>query len=341
MNPEDLLRQAFEARAGRVEVAPDALGTIRRRIAGARPRRRALTIGLASLATTAAAVAATVALALPREVAMPPGAPTDGQTGGTPTQSVTPDGVATRVPVYYRAAKGNRLYREFHPVTLPVDGLEARVRTAVNLMLRGTAADPDYTGSWPRDGSVGSVRLDGAVAVVDLAGVSGNNVGAAAAEASVQQLVWTVTAVTADWDLNRPAGQRVNVTAVRLLVDGQRVSRLWGRVDVSSDLVRADALQTQAQLWLISPQEGDTVNREFTVHIDGKVPESNVILRVRTPTGEIVQSQAVTLGEGSPNRPEIHLRLTLEPGRYTIEAYYESLADGSVQALDDHVITVR
>jgi hypothetical protein len=339
MNPEDLLRQAFEARAGRVEMAPDALGTIRRRIAVARPRRRALTIGLASLATTAAAVAATVALALPREVAMPPGAPT----GGSPTRTVspTPTGVATRVPVYYRAANGNRLYREFHPVTLPADGIEGRVRAAVDLMLRGTAADPDYTGSWPRDGSVRSVRLDGAVAVVDLAGVSGNNVGPAVARASVQQLVWTVTAVTADWDLNRPAGERVNVTAVRLLVDGQRVGRLWGQVDVSGDLARADALQTQALLWLLSPQHGDTVNQEFTVHIDGKVPESNVILRVLTPTGETVHSEPVTLGEGSPNRPEAHVRLTLPPGSYTLQAYFESLADGSVQALDDHAITVR
>ena len=341
MNPEELLRQAFEARAGRVEVAPDALGTIRRRITGARPRRRALTIGLASLATTAAAVAATVALALPRDVAMPPGATTDG----TPTQTATPSptltGVTTRVPVYYRAAKGNRLYREFHPVTLPADGLEDRVRAAVGLMLRGAPADPDYTASWPRDSSVRSVRLDGAVVVVDLAGVSGNDVGAAAATASVQQLVWTVTAVTADWDLNRPAGDRVNVTGVRLLVDGRRAARLWGQVDVSGDLVRADADRTLGLVWLISPQHGDTVNQEFTVHIAGKVPESNVILRVLTPTGGIVKSELVTLGEGSLTRPEAHVRLTLAPGGYTIEAYYESPDDDSVQALDDHAITVR
>jgi hypothetical protein len=31
----------------------------------------------------------------------------------------------------------------------------------------------------------------------------------------------------------------------------------------------------------------------------------------------------------------------LEPGRYTLEAFFESLADGSVQALDDHAIVVR
>ena len=85
MNPEELLRRAFEARAdtrrggaGRARHDPPAH---RRR----RPRRRAITIGLASLATTAAAAAATVAIAfdLPRQATRRRPTATDG----TPTRA--------------------------------------------------------------------------------------------------------------------------------------------------------------------------------------------------------------------------------------------------------------
>ena len=38
-NAEDMLRQAFEAQAGRVEVSPDALRTIRTRIVARRAHR--------------------------------------------------------------------------------------------------------------------------------------------------------------------------------------------------------------------------------------------------------------------------------------------------------------
>jgi len=62
MKPEDVLRQAFEAQAGQVEVAPDALPTIRARINARRAQRRRVFVSLASLATTAAATVAALAV---------------------------------------------------------------------------------------------------------------------------------------------------------------------------------------------------------------------------------------------------------------------------------------
>jgi hypothetical protein len=350
MNPEELLRRAFEARTNTVEVAPDALSTIRRRIARSRPRRRAITIGLASLATTAAAVAATVALAfdLPRQATpAPPGTPIDGTPttqGVFPapvTTTATPPAAQVRVPVYYVGA-ADRLYREFHAATLPADTIEGRIAAAAGQALDGGAFDPDYRTRWPGAAQVRGVRIEGAVATVDLSGVGGSPGSAAAARASVQQLVWTVTAVTADWDAERPARDQVNVTGVRLTVNGSRVDDLWGQVDVSAVLARADALQTQALVWLITPQHGDIVNREFTVQVYGNVPESNVIVRVVAPNGQTVHTEPVTLAPGRPAWGQATIRVPpLEPGRYTVEAYFESLEDGSVQALDDHEITVR
>jgi hypothetical protein len=201
-------------------------------------------------------------------------------------------------------------------------------------MLRGEPADPDYTSPWPRTGTVGSVRLDNGTAVVDLSGVDRAGVGSAMATAAVQQLVWTVTAVAAD------AGGHVD--AVRLLVDGARPASFWGHVNLSRDLVRAAAQDTLAQVWLISPQNGDTVNRDFTVHVAGSVPEAAVVVRVLNPTGDVVRMVPMTLDKGAPERGEAMMRITsLDPGTYTIEAYFESPADGSVQAVDNHEITVR
>jgi len=350
MNPEELLRRAFEARANTVEVAPDALGTIRRRIARSRPRRRAITIGLASLATTAAAVVATVALAfdVPRQATpAPPGTaidttPTQGVFPApvTPAPTTTPPPVQVRVPVYY-VGTADRLYREFHFATLPTDTIQARVAAAAGMALDGGASDPDYRTRWPGTAQIRGVRIEDAVATVDLSAVGRSPGSASAARAAVQQLVWTVTAVTADWDAERPARDQIKVTSVRVTVDGARVENLWDQVDVSRDLVRAPADQTQALVWLISPQHGDTVNREFTVYIYGSVPEANVILRILGPTGETVHTEPVTLDAGGPLWGEAHVRVTLEPGRFTVQASFESLADGSVQALDDHEITVR
>ena len=48
----------------------------------------------------------------------------------------------------------------------------------------------------------------------------------------------------------------------------------------------------------------------------------------------------VMLSAGAPQRGEAFVELTLTPGRYTIEAFYYSLRDDSIQAMDDHVITV-
>ena len=97
----------------------------------------------------------------------------------------------------------------------------------------------------------------------------------------------------------------------------------------------------QAPVCLISPQQGDEVAGTFQVHIDGAVPEATVQLRVRNSAGATVHQQFVTLSQGAPGRGEAFVDLTLPPGSYTLEAYFESLQDGSEQGLDDHAITVR
>jgi hypothetical protein len=333
------LRQAFEAQAARVEPSVDALSTIRGRIHRHRLKRR-IAMGLASISS--AAVATVTAVLVGVTSCAPTPTPTPPPPGGTqspgPTSTATSPpptgGISDTLPVYYLGTARNRvvLYREFHPVTLPDDSVAGRIRAAVAEMLRNDPLDPDYSGAWPAGATVRAVRIEGGAAVVDLGGVATNSVGAEAAAMTIEQLVWTATAVAAD--ANAP------IDAVRLLVDGSSRAELWGHVATGGLLRRGEAVSTQAPVWLISPQHGATVGRTFQVHLDGAVFEATANLRVRNASGAIVDERTVTLPIGAPGRGDAFVELTLAPGRYTLEAFYFSPADSSVQGMDDHEIAV-
>ena len=342
-NPEDVLRQAFEARAGRVEVAPDALRTIRTRVLSRRAhRRRALQLSLASLATGAAATVTAVVIGLgscsgpPTTAPIQPGGTTKPATNSPDASATSSPGSTDRLPVYYIGIERGRpvLYREYH--TLPAgDGtLGTKIRSAVTDMIAGKTLDPQYASSWPASASVRRVQISGDTIVVDLAGATVNPVDPPTAQAAVQQLIHTATGVAADQG-------RSDLQKVRLLFDGQPRTTLWG-VNVTGTLTRGPSGTTLAQVWLSSPQQGDTVGPSFNVLIVGTVPEATTTLRIRDAGGTIVQEHTITLSIGGPGRGDAIKSITLPPGRYTLQAFYFSAADGgSIQAMDDHEITVR
>jgi hypothetical protein len=96
-----------------------------------------------------------------------------------------------------------------------------------------------------------------------------------------------------------------------------------------------------APLWLISPQYGETVSQNFEVHVAGAVFEATARVRVRDAGGAVVDDKVLTLDAGAPARGQGTLPLMLAPGRYTIEVFYVSMADGSEKGLDDHDVTVN
>jgi hypothetical protein len=340
MRPEDVLRQAFEARAGQVEVAPDALPTIRARINARRTQRRRALVSLASLATTAAATVIALAVGftscLPADRGhQPPGA---SSTPPGPTGSATPSTsppTTVRAPVYFIGTVRGRpvLYWEYHQVPVGDGSLATRIQGALTVMLSGAAADPDYASAWPAGAAVRGVTVASDAIVVDLSGATVNGADPATATAAVQQLIYTATGVAADQGTTRPG--------VRLLFDGAPLTTLWGSVPVAGTLARGPQGETLAEVWLVSPQEGNVVNRSFEVHINGSVFEATVRLRVRNAAGAVVSDEPYTLSIGAPNRGDIKIPMTLEPGLYTLEAFYVSVNDSSEQALDGHRITVR
>ncbi|MEV4133694.1 Gmad2 immunoglobulin-like domain-containing protein [Dactylosporangium sp. NPDC049742] len=337
MSPEDRLRAALQAQVDTVEVAPDALPRIRGRI---EQRRRGGWVVLAAAAAVAAVIALAVVVFVPERVPGPDGtqdrlpavpAPTLPSQPPSPTAQQP---VTVLLPVYY--ARNDRLVREFHELPLPADDDAHRVAAAVGEALRaGTAADPDYLSLWPDSVTVRGVAFDGKVVVVDLADVgAGPRSGTPAL--AVQQLVSTVAAAASYTSVKR-------IDGVRITVDGSAVAKLWGAVDTSRPVKQLPPSEIYAPVWVIDPQQGQVVGKSFTVHLSGIVSEGTVHLRIRGGAGgveQVVVDQPVQLTAGAPAVGEARVPLTLPTGRYTIEAYYVSMADGSVQGVDDHEFTV-
>lgn len=343
MSPEDRLRVALHAQVDTVEVTPDALPRIRGRI---QQRRRGGWAVIAAAAAVAAVIAVAVVVFVPDRV---PGTVTDRQQpaatappgGQEPVEPSPPATTAgpvvpgepakVQLPVYY--ARNDRLVREFHDLTLPVDDDAHRIAASVGEAVHaGTAADPDYVTLWPASVSVRGVTVDGKVVTVDLADV-GDGPRAGTPALAVQQLVSTVAAAATYTSMQR-------IDGVRITVDGAPVKKLWNAVDTSRPVRQAPPSEIYAPVWVIDPQQGQQVGRSFTVHLAGIVFEGTVNLRVRSAVGTVVIERVVQLSVGAPAVGEARVPLTLPPGRYTVEAYYISMADSSVLGVDDHEFTV-
>jgi hypothetical protein len=342
MGRAELLREILAARAEAVPISPDALGTIRARVGRDTRRRRGLAVGFSALATGAAAAVTAVVLSLGSAVPVVPASSTPGPTKPVPTTPVpttpapttgptttTPPGLAA-LPIYLVGTVDGRdvLFREFH--SAPGGDLPVRIRGALTDMIDGSPADPDYRTAWPAGAQVRGVRVQGDAIIVDLTVPAETPAQPALA---LQQLVHTATAVAA-------SSGEPGLTSVRVLVDGASVARLWG-VATSEPMVRESSAEILARVWLSSPQHGAVVGRTFHVQIVGTVYEATAVVRVRDAGGGVVRDETVTLDNGAPSRGEVRVSLTLAPGTYTLEAFYYSAKDGSVQGLDDHTIKVR
>lgn len=355
---EELLRRTLRAAAEEIEPAPDALRGIQQRIRTGRtgPRRGPVgrwwstwspfAVGAVTAVTLAAVVVGLAGLVrrdVPSRTAGPvagpppsvgaaespgrPGPPLRTHGGTAETRAVLTRG--GRVAVYYLGGPSDRprLYREFAQVPLTTGSTDEQVTAALRRLLeQGHPADPDYRTGWPAGVRLRGAEVSGGIATVDLTGLTGRHVARDRAELTVQQLVWTATAVP-------------GVSGVRLRLDGAPVDRLWDAADVSGVLRRAPAARVLAPVWLISPQHGDTLGRGFEVHVAGILPEATAQLRIRQGD-RIVAERLVTLSAAGPAQGEWRASFTLDPGEYTLQAYAVSLVDGREQHLDDHTVTV-
>ncbi|MGN6332073.1 MAG: GerMN domain-containing protein [Motilibacteraceae bacterium] len=347
---EDAVRRALHEEAASMEPAGDGLARIREGVretssgdgTGAGGRRTLLAVAAAGVAILAGVGVALAGRGDDATVATPP-TPTSAPTTAvsatpTPSPSVSASPTAAgagsptasasggALPVYYVAdvAGQTRLYREFHaPSAAPADA----GRAALEEMLHGEPADPDYTSLWPRSTSVISYEVSDGTATVDLsADAASASAGPEQTTASVQQLVYTLTAAD-------PAVKRV-----RLLVGGQQVKTLWGHPVGDQPLQRAPALDVQGLIWIIDPAQGTTSGSPVTVRVYGTAFEGNVVLKVFRGATE-VESTFVTTAMGS--FAEASTEIDLAPGTYSVRAYDENAEDGTLTERDSKDFTVR
>ena len=237
---------------------------------------------------------------------------------GPPSPAQT---VARAVYFLHDDGHGPRLYREFHP--RPVTA--AVVRDAVTAMLTEAPYDRDYTSLWPHSTAVRGVRISGTTAYVDLsADVVHANAGSAGEAASLQQLVYTVTAAA-------PA-----VRGVQLLVGGRVVETLWGHVDTRRPLTRAAAWEVLGPVWLLTPP---TLKRGARFGGEASVFEATVSWELRQGS-RVVQAGHSNATVGAPGRGPWSAVVDVPPGSYLLRAWESSAKDGSQTFVDDKPVTV-
>jgi hypothetical protein len=203
----------------------------------------------------------------------------------------------------------------------------AVVRDAVTAMLTVKADDADYTSLWPKGTSVRDARVGGATAYVDLSREAGNgNTGAAGEDASLQQLVYTVTAAAP------------SVRAVQLLIEGRNVETLWGHVDTRTPIARRMAAEILGPVWILTPANG-RVARGGTFGGEASVFEATVSWELRQ-SGRVVKKGFTNAAQGAPGRGPWSAKADVPPGDYVLRAFESSAKDGSDTFVDDKALTV-
>ncbi len=288
------------------------------------------------------------ATAEPTGTALPSASPSEDATP-TPTESSDPsasadpkpDPDAAALPVYFvgDTPSGPRLFREFHEVAAEDESvlLETALRTA----LEGASLDADYATGWPGAGEPGGPTIlsarfgplvpdGGPVISIGLNTAPGVcRCDPAMANVAVQQLVYTAQAVVQERAAVLFTGR-----------NGQPLDVLLG-VDVSPHAEAAPAMEVQAPVWVITPQDGQRVGRTFTVEGRGAFFEANVSWELLR-RGAVVEKGFATAQECCTLSP-YSFEVTAAPGDYLLRVYGADVSggEGAGEQEDTKRITVR
>jgi hypothetical protein len=364
---DELMRRSLAEEAGRIEPA-DGLHEIQARVRDQRKpvsrRPWALTVG-AAVVGTAAAIGAfavlndnnrtadqpsvaggpdttTSASAEPSSLAptlpstpkpAPTRAPTVVPSTGEPsdkTRALQEPAVKQQaVPVYWLGkVVGNtngpdyRLYRTWQSIS----GRPAE--EAVRLMTMSKAAgDPDYSSPW--DGAaVNSVRYTDDLITVDFKQLPDATLEPDVADMAAQQLVYTVQ------------GALHKTKPIQITEQGRARSSLFGAVDTSQPLNRAQAFDVQAMVWIETPANDQTVTQPFKVTGTAAAFEAQVDWKATNlKTRAVVKSHTMT-AEGQKFSAYAFIP-KLDSGAWLIEVYLTSPEDGRVTDTDSKTVYVK
>lgn len=249
----------------------------------------------------------------------PPAGPSSSGPSISPPSTPSPSTELITVPVYYATDTGTdlKLVREFR--SLPDAGGPAL--TAARAVLAGDALDPDYVGLWDPAGTVLAVNPSAPIEVDLSAAATTTTTGSAGALLAVQALVYAVT------------GALQSDAPVRILVEGEPIDELFGVLDVSEPIARADPISVRLLVQINDPNEGDVVGSPVTVSGEAAVFEATLPWRIETPGGAEVQTGVTQTAEGQTFAP-FSFDVTLEPGAYVVVITEDDPSDGAAGPLD-------
>ncbi|HET6988260.1 MAG TPA: Gmad2 immunoglobulin-like domain-containing protein [Kribbella sp.] len=375
---DELMRRALAEEADRIEPA-DALPEIRARAhAQRRPVARRpwlLTVGAAAVGTAAAIGAFTVfngnqntandgdAVAgagtpttaapstttatttpapspVPTAATLPPS--TDPKATTAPTERGKPEqfvkGVV--VPVYWL---GNRTGSEAGADPKPSVSARSAVKLyrtwakvsgrpaeqAVRIMTSKAPSDPDYYSVW-RGAEVNAITRSDGVVTVDFKELPEATLDPDVADVAAQQLIYTVQGAL-----------HTSSEPVQITQRGRSGARLFGQIDTTKPLGRAQQADVQALVWINSPAEGETTATNLTVQGTANAFEATVNYQVTNlKTRKTTVKDYVLAKEGQKFSPFV-IQLKLAPGPYQIDAYLISAEDGTISDADSKRILVR
>lgn len=243
--------------------------------------------------------------------------PSSSETASSDTP--TPAPIEGDVYVYYVMDDGQspRLYRE----TRPNPGMPPAVY-GVTAAVSEPPSDPDYASPWPA-----GTQVLGYSTSLDTATVNLNKfvqLGSAAENAAVQQIVYTVTA------------NDKSVKRVQLYVNGKPPAS--GHQDWSQPVARAPMADVQGWIWLLTPTQGSNIGSPVTFTGYGTAFEATISWEVRQ-AGKVVE-QGTVQGGANGEFGEFSGTVQLPPGSYEMRVFESSPKDGSPQHVDTKTFTV-
>ncbi|MFI5730925.1 Gmad2 immunoglobulin-like domain-containing protein [Kribbella sp. NPDC051587] len=198
---------------------------------------------------------------------------------------------------------------------------------AVQIMTAKQPEDPDYYSVW-KGAEVSSVTRADGVVTVDFKQFPVAEIDASTAEIAAQQLVYTVQGALND------STQPVQVTQ-----RGKAGAKLFGTIDTSTPLGRAQAVDVEALVSIESPTDRSAATSPVTVQGLAAASEATVnYLATNLKTGDMRKS-VVNTAEGQ-KFSEFTFQLKLAPGLWQIEAYLTSAADGTISDMDTKTVEV-
>jgi hypothetical protein len=244
---------------------------------------------------------------------IPPPAP-------APTAPTAPDDAPTEVAAVYVVRSAPTMFF-VEPIPVLVESFGgatgARVTAAVEALLGLTeTGDPDLFTSVPAGTTLHRVSVDGSVVTLDLAGGIVGSSGSSSQEVTfAQQLAHT-------------ARVDASIVAVRLLIDGEPISELWGHLDWSQP-IEVDPF-ILSPVTVTTPLAGEEVPvGPVTFRGQATVFEATVLVTLLDGARAVVEEGFVTASTGAPERGTWEWTVTLPgPGAYTLVAGESDPSDG-------------